>query len=146
MRGKILIFTDGGARGNPGPAGAGIYMTNKNREEILSKHQFLGHKTNNEAEYLAFQAALKYLEEYLATKEQDFDLFFHLDSKLVVEQMNRRWKIKEARLLELAKQNWQILASLPRCSWQIKYVPREQNQRADALANQAMDRALSDSP
>jgi ribonuclease HI len=145
MQEKIFIFTDGGARGNPGNAGAGVYIFNEQKKTLLKKHQFLGHKTNNEAEYLALQAALLYLQENLSAKAsqtQTFDLIFHLDSKLVVEQMNKRWKIKEARLAELARQNWQILTALPHCSWQIKYVPREENQVADLLANQAMDEAL----
>ena len=142
MREKLLIYTDGGARGNPGPSGAGAYICNEQGEEILNSHYFLGHKTNNEAEYLALQKVLEFLQNYLLTKTQEFDLAFHLDSKLVVEQMSKRWKIKEARLLDLARQNWEILNALPRCSWQIKYIPREENQRADALANQAMDSAL----
>ncbi len=142
MRKKISIYTDGGARGNPGPAGAGIYVCDEQGREISKTSHFLGHKTNNEAEYLALQASLEFLKNYLPKQGREFDLIFLLDSKLVVEQMNKRWKIKEARLLDLAKQNWQALDALPHCSWQIKYVPREENKRADALANQAMDDAL----
>lgn len=143
MQEKIYIFTDGGARGNPGPSGIGVYIFNQeSKEEILSKFSFLGHKTNNEAEYLALQTSLIFLKDYLKDKNQESTLIFHLDSKLVVEQMNKRWKIKELRLLDLAKQNWELLAALPHCTWEIKYVPREENKIADSLANQAMDEAL----
>lgn len=143
MRENIFIFTDGGARGNPGPSGVGVFISSSDGVEIYQEHAFLGHKTNNEAEYLALQKALRFLKGFLTNKASDFSLTFHLDSKLVVEQMNRRWKIKEARLLELAKQNWQLLESLPHCTFEIKYIPREQNQKADALANEAMDTASS---
>lgn len=142
MREKIFIFTDGGARGNPGAAGAGVYIYNSNGQEILKRHKFLGHKTNNEAEYLALHLALEFLQKYLNDQTKDFDLVFNLDSKLVVEQMNKRWKIKEDRLMELAKANWQILNTLPHCSFTINHVRREENKQADLLANQAMDEAL----
>lgn len=142
MREKISIFTDGGARGNPGISGAGVYIYDQSNREILSKHQFLGHKTNNEAEYLAMKVALEFLKSFLSDRTGEFELVFHLDSKLVVEQMNKRWKIKEARLAVLADNNWQILEQLPRCSWKIVHIRREENKRADFLANQAMDEAL----
>lgn len=136
MREKMIVFTDGGSRGNPGIAGAGIYITDATGQEIHREHHFLGLKTNNEAEYLALNLALKYLQKNL---RESSILIFKLDSKLVVEQMNKNWKIKEARLQSLAAENWQILSSLPCSSHEFKHIPREENKMADMLANQAMD-------
>ncbi len=136
MQEKITVFTDGGSRGNPGVAGAGIYIIDAENQEIYRGYQSLGIKTNNEAEYLALNLALKYLQNYLKNPTK---IIFKLDSKLVVEQMNKNWQIKEIRLRELALKNWQILDLLPHCSYEIVHIPRSQNQTADLLANQAMD-------
>lgn len=139
MQEKITIFTDGGSRGNPGISGAGVYMIDENNQEIYREYKYLGLKTNNEAEYLALNLALIYLKNKL---KKPTALLFKLDSKLVVEQMNKNWKIKEVRLQTLAEENWKILSSLPHSICEIKYVPREENKMADMLANQAMDSAL----
>ena len=136
MQEKIIIFTDGGSRGNPGIAGAGVYVIDEKGQEIHREYKYLGLKTNNEAEYLALNLALLYLKKNLKTASA---LVFKLDSKLVVEQMNKNWKIKEARLQILAQENWQILSTLPYSTCEIKYIPREENKMADMLANQAMD-------
>ena len=140
MRGKIIVFTDGGSRGNPGVAGAGVYIINESNQEIYKECKFLGLKTNNEAEYLAMNLALKYLRVY---SKEDAHIVFKLDSKLVVEQMNKNWQIKEARLRFLAEENWKILSALPCSSYEIKHIPRLENKMADLLANQAMDVATA---
>jgi len=140
MREKIIIFTDGGSRGNPGLAGAGVFITDESGREIYREQSFLGLKTNNEAEYLALNLALRYLQKYLKDKANK-QLIFKLDSKLVVEQMNKNWQIKEARLRALAEENWQILSTIPYSSYVITYIPRLENKMADLLANQAMDTA-----
>ena len=138
MQEKIIVFTDGGSRGNPGKAGAGVFMIDENNKEIARIYKYLGLKTNNEAEYMALNLALNHLKENL---KKPTALIFKLDSKLVVEQMNKNWKIKESRLLSLAEENWKILSSLPLSTCEIKYIPREENKMADMLANQAMDLA-----
>jgi len=140
MREKIIIFTDGGSRGNPGLAGAGVFITDESGREIYREQSFLGLKTNNEAEYLALNLALRYLQKYLKDKANK-QLIFKLDSKLVVEQMNKNWQIKEARLRALAEKNWQILSTIPHSSYVITYIARLENKMADLLANQAMDTA-----
>ncbi len=140
MREKIIIFTDGGSRGNPGLAGAGVFITDENGREIYREQCFLGLKTNNEAEYLALGLALRYLKKYLKNKK-DAQLIFKLDSKLVVEQMNKNWQIKETRLRALAEENWRILSTIPHSSCLITHIPRLENATADLLANQAMDSA-----
>ena len=136
MQEKLIIFTDGGSRGNPGLAGAGVFITDEKGNEIYKEYRFLGLKTNNEAEYLAMNLALKYLK---ANLKPSAEIVFKLDSKLVVEQMNKNWQIKEARLRLLAEENWKILSLLPYSSCLIKHIPRAENEMADLLANQAMD-------
>lgn len=138
MREKITVFTDGGSRGNPGVSGAGVYVTNELGQEIYREYKYLGLKTNNEAEYLALNLALNYLKNNLKKPTQ---IIFKLDSKLVVEQMSKKWQIKEARLLALAEENWKTLSLIPDCSYKFVHVLREQNKVADLLANQAMDNA-----
>lgn len=140
MQEKITIFTDGGSRGNPGVSGAGVFMIDENNHEFCREHKYLGLKTNNEAEYLALNLALNYLKDKL---KKPTALVFKLDSKLVVEQMNKNWKIKESRLRALAEENWKILSLLPCSTCEIKYIPRAENEIADMLANQAMDSAAT---
>lgn len=140
MQEKITVFTDGGSRGNPGIAGIGVYIVDENNQEIHREYQFIGTKTNNEAEYLAMKLALSFLQKN-AERFNLAKVIFKLDSKLVVEQMNKNWQIKEERLRVLAQDNWQILSSLPFSSYEIKHIPREENKMADQLANQAMDSA-----
>jgi ribonuclease HI len=95
-------------------------------------HRFLGIKTNNEAEYEALIEGLKAVSEW---KPDRLEIF--LDSKLVVEQVNGRWKVKEARLQSLLAKAKELLAGFP--DFEIKHVERERNKGADALANMAMD-------
>lgn len=140
MQEKIIIFTDGGSRGNPGVSGAGVFIIDQKNQEICREYKYLGLKTNNEAEYLALNLALNYLKNRL---KKPMALVFKLDSKLVVEQMNKNWKIKEDRLRVLAEENWKLLSLLPCSACEIKYIPREENAVADMLANQAMDLATN---
>ena len=135
MQEKIKVFTDGGSRGNPGIAGIGIYVESENGEKIYESSKFLGTKTNNESEYLGFIEALKYLD---TLEEKPKKVEFFLDSKLVVEQINKNWKIKEPRLKELAEAAWKLLSTLP-FARTISHVVRAKNKEADRLANEAMD-------
>ena len=95
-------------------------------------HRFLGIATNNEAEYLALIEGLKAVSEW---KPDRLEVF--LDSKLVVEQVNGRWKVKEERLQSLLAKTKELLAAFP--DHEVKHVERERNKGADALANMAMD-------
>jgi len=135
---QLKIYTDGGSRGNPGISGAGIHVEDQDKKIIFQQSLFLGKKTNNESEYLAFFSALEWLKTFTSPSIDKVSCF--LDSKLVVEQINKRWKIKEDRLRKLALQCWQILAVLP-YSVEIKHVVRAKNEAADRLANEAMDKA-----
>jgi len=137
---KLIIYTDGGSRGNPGKSGGGVYVVNQASKSVLNLSLFFGNKTNNEAEYLAFLASLKWLEKQI--KQDAFEklktIDWLLDSKLVVEQINKNWKIKEERLQKLVNRCWKILETIP-YSTNIKHVLRDKNEQADFLANLAMD-------
>lgn len=138
---QIKVYTDGGSRGNPGIAGAGVYMEDELGREFYREAKYLGTKTNNEAEYSAFLMAIDHLLRYEIKNPQKIDkVEFFLDSKLVVEQINKRWKIKKAELKQLAESSWKNLSTLPYPVY-IKHIVREKNQLADQLANEAMDRA-----
>lgn len=132
----IIIYTDGGARGNPGPAGAG-YVIYADGNAIEGK-KFLGEKqTNNWAEYEAVCLALADAKTHgLAGRS----LTIRMDSKLVVEQVSGNWKIKEPTLKPQVAKVHAALTDFPQ--WRFEYVPRAQNAEADRLVNEAIDEAL----
>jgi ribonuclease HI len=132
----IVVHTDGGSRGNPGPAGIGVVIE-RNGEVLHEISECLGVKTNNEAEYEAFATSLKWILDH---KEEikPLQVTWKLDSMLVVQQLNRQWKIKEQRMLLFAQQIWQNLIDLG-AAHIISYVPRAENKRADELVNIALD-------
>jgi uncharacterized repeat protein (TIGR04076 family) len=126
------VFIDGGARGNPGPAGAGIEIQDGDGQVILAAGIFLGEATNNEAEYQALLHALRYLGQ----AEVD-EVTLVSDSELMVKQLLGEYRVKAANLQPLFSEAQRSLLRLDQ--WQIQHVPRLRNQRADALANLAMD-------
>jgi ribonuclease HI len=129
----LRLRADGASRGNPGPAAAGIVIEDEDGMKLKTMHRFLGEKmTNNEAEYHALIDGLKAVEPWRPDQ-----LEVCLDSKLVVEQINGGYRIKEARLKELNARAKELLESFP--DVKVKHVDREQNKRADYLANQALD-------
>jgi len=134
---RITLFSDGGARGNPGPSAVGVVCYhNETMQFEVSK--YIGETTNNVAEYTAVIVGLERLSLFLTNTPGVQKITWNLDSKLVVEQLSRRWKIKEHHLRELAEACWQKLAALPiACSFY--HVPRAENTRADALVNAALD-------
>ena len=133
----LKIFTDGGSRGNPGPGGVGVYVVDQDDKIIFQHGKFLGTVTNNQAEYQAFQISLDWLLEY-SKKHQVQKINWFLDSKLVVEQLNHRWKIKNEEIKKIAGQ---IFAKLNQLGflYSIKHIPREENSKADELVNRAVD-------
>ena len=132
----IVIYTDGGARGNPGPAAAG-YMIYADGNAIEGK-KFLGEKqTNNWAEY---EAVVLALEKAMSLGLTSRDVTVRMDSKLVVEQISGNWKIKEPTLKPQAAKAHALLKDFK--SWRFEYVPREQNKEADRLVNEALDEVL----
>ena len=134
---KAILHTDGGARGNPGPAGIGVVLTDEKGEVIGEIARGIGQTTNNVAEYAAFIAGLELALEKGVTNLEAF-----VDSELVVNQVEGRWKIKNERLRGLAVKSRALLGKFE--SKRIAHVPREKNAGADRLANQGMDAAALD--
>src|SRR5580692_3617561 len=133
---RLVVEADGGSRGNPGPAGYGALVADAQTGEVLAElHDSLGTTTNNVAEYSGLLAGLRAAGDLAPGA----DVEVRMDSKLVVEQMSGRWKIKDAGLRELATSARQASDRLGRITY--TWVPRSSNKRADRLANQAMDAA-----
>jgi probable phosphoglycerate mutase len=129
----LVIHTDGGSRSNPGNAGIGVSMA-RNGVIVAEISEFLGVQTNNYAEYTA---VIRALETCIEKGWAGESLEFLLDSKLVVEQVQGHWKIKEPSLKPLAARVRELAARFPSVSY--THIPREENADADRLANEAMD-------
>ena len=130
---QVDLFTDGGSRGNPGPAGAGFTIKIPGGEAILSRGLFLGQTTNNVAEYSAVREGLAAAKEMQAQSVRLFS-----DSQLLVRQLNGQYRVKSENLKGLYTECMELLASFS--SWQVTHVYREKNTEADAMANKAMDK------
>jgi len=137
----LKIFTDGGSRGNPGESAIGVVVRRVDDTPLFELGKCIGVGTNNRAEYLAVIEALTWLQEH-ARDHQVEQVSFFLDSLLVVEQINGRFKIKHPDLIPLKQHIDELRTSLP-FSLSFSHVPRAQNARADALVNQALDTARS---
>jgi probable phosphoglycerate mutase len=132
---KVVIEADGGSRGNPGPAGYGAVVRSADGSAVLAEtKQAIEFATNNVAEYRALIAGLDDAVKLGATEADVF-----MDSKLVVEQMSGRWKVKHPDLIELHTQARTLASGFDRISY--AWVPRARNSHADRLANEAMDAA-----
>ena len=129
---KLTIYTDGGARGNPGPAAIGVVIRDEAGQEIKSVGEYIGDTTNNQAEY---KALLRGFTEAAALGAEE--VFFYLDSELVVKQLTGLYKIKEAGLQQLAMEAIKLKNGFKNVHF--KHVPRAENARADELVNQALD-------
>ncbi|MDO8557938.1 MAG: ribonuclease HI family protein [bacterium] len=135
---KFIVFTDGGSRGNPGPAALGIVVQNEKGEVLKTYGQYLGERTNNEAEYEAVIFALKKLKALWGLKASSkFSVEFRIDSQLVVEQLSDRYKITEEHIgkLYLAVRNLKMDFG----GVTFTHIPREKNIQADRLVNEALD-------
>jgi ribonuclease HI len=140
MKGRL--HTDGGARGNPGPAGIGAILFDADGNVIGELAEGIGAATNNVAEYTALLEGLD-----LALRKGVTDVDVYLDSQLVVSQVKGEWKIKNERLRALAAKAQSLLSKFDTAA--LHHVPREKNADADKLANQGMDKAeldLEDEP
>ncbi|MEV0467969.1 bifunctional RNase H/acid phosphatase [Nocardia tengchongensis] len=131
----VIVEADGGSRGNPGPAGYGAVVWDADRARVLAERkEFLGVATNNVAEYRGLIAGLEASAE-LGARE----VAVRMDSKLVVEQMSGRWKVKHEAMIPLADRARRLVAGFDRVSF--TWIPRKENSHADRLANEAMDDA-----
>lgn len=134
---KAILHTDGGARGNPGPAGIGVVLRTESGEVIGEIAKGIGEATNNVAEYAALIAGLE-----MALERGVTDVDIYMDSELVVSQLLGRWKIKKDTLRPLAVKARALMGRFD--SFTISHVRREANTDADKLANQGMDAAALD--
>ncbi len=128
----LYIYTDGAARGNPGEAGAGIYIRNS-VESLVEKSIYLGSTTNNVAEYSAFIFGLKEAER-LGGK----NIMLFSDSELLVKQLRGEYRIKDKKLKILAEKAKTCLSNFS--TYELSHIPRNKNKTADLLANKAIDR------
>jgi len=131
---KLKLFTDGGARGNPGPAGIGAVIFNEEGKVAAEISEYIGEATNNQAEYKALIAGLTKAKE-LGAKE--IEVF--LDSELVVKQLNREYRVKDKQLAPLFVQVYNISLGFKKIVF--KHIFRGKNELADKLVNQALDKA-----
>lgn len=132
---KLIIHTDGGARGNPGPAGIGVVFKQDDGMIIGQHQQYIGEATNNVAEYKALLLGLSEAKNLGAEI-----LEINMDSELVVKQMNGQYKIKDSNLKLLAEEVLKQLKQFKNVAF--RHVRREFNKDADKLVNEAIDQAL----
>jgi ribonuclease HI len=136
-----VLHTDGGARGNPGPAGAGAVLYDENGKTVKEASLYLGEQTNNYAEYMAVILGLEMTAKHFGKAQcKELDLIVRMDSELIMKQLNNEYQVKEETLFPLFIKVHNLRVSVfPRVRFE--HVPREENKRADALANEAMDQA-----
>lgn len=133
---KVTVYTDGGSRGNPGLAGAGVVITDENGHVLKKVAEQLGEKTNNWAEYEAVIIAFKELKKLFG--KEDLEIEVKMDSQLVQQQLSGKYQIKEESLQPQFIKIWNMrVKNFPNVTF--IYIPREENKIADGLANEAMD-------
>ncbi|MBP9818276.1 ribonuclease HI family protein [Candidatus Shapirobacteria bacterium] len=134
----LSVYTDGGSRGNPGHSGYGVVFQDEQGQAVHTISQYIGIKTNNEAEYSALIDALTWLNDH----QNEFDIQrinFYADSQLLVRQVQGIYKVKAPNIVPLHRTVMSLLSTL-KFPYTFTDVRRESNQLADDLANQAMDR------
>lgn len=134
----LNVFTDGGARGNPGEGAIGVYITDGKKNKIVEFGKKIGFTTNNVAEYKAVLEALVWIIENKKKLEKFAEIHFFLDSNLVCSQIKGLYKVKDSKLSELLflvrKKEQEIKTPIF-----YNYIPREENKKADLLVNHALD-------
>ena len=132
---KLTIYSDGGARGNPGPAAAGVVVKNENGKIVAGFGKYLGEQTNNHAEYMALILGLKKAQELGATEVDCI-----MDSELVTKQMKREYKVREPNLQKLFIEAYNASANFKKVNY--KHVLRENNKEADRFVNDTLDEIM----
>jgi len=133
-RQPFRLFTDGAARGNPGPAGVAFFIEDRAGQALAAIRDYIGKATNNVAEYTALVRGLRRARELGIDR-----LDVYMDSELVVKQMAGQYRVRDAKLRVLHKEASELMKTFTRCD--IWHIDRSQNARADALANEAIDEA-----
>ena len=139
MNKNVIIYTDGGSRGNPGEAAYGFFISDAEKKEIAKVGRRLGIKTNNYAEYMAVISALRWIQENYKPYPSKIDIY--LDSQLIERQMKGQYKIKEETLRSLFFTAHELMRSLG-SEITFTHVPREQNKIADSMVNAALDNKI----
>ncbi len=134
---ELTIFTDGASRGNPGPASYGFVISDTNGQVLYEEGKAVGVNTNNFAEYTAVLEALRYVKESFKS-ELPVKVNFFADSRLVVEQLSGRFRVKALNLIPLVEQIRELESQVGKVSY--THVYREKNKYADKLANLALDK------
>ena len=141
MKYHFTIYTDGGARGNPGPAAAGFVI----QGDLIGKKdggEYLGEVTNNEAEYRAVILAMKKLKHLIGgEKAKDSNVEIHVDSELLERQLNGEYKIKDENIKNFFIEIWNLKTDFGEVVF--KHIPREENVEADRIVNQILDREIN---
>ena len=132
---RLTIYTDGGARGNPGPAAVGAVLKDEKGKIVAEISEYIGETTNNQAEYRAVIAAMEQAKKLGAS-----ELEFFLDSELVVCQLNREYKVRDKNLAPLFVKIYNACIGFKKVIF--KHVPREKNRAADVLVNKALDKKI----
>ena len=128
----LFVYADGGSRGNPGPAGAGAYLETEDGDPVARIYKYLGETTNNVAEYSALIFGLKE-----AQRQKADQVTVRMDSQLVVKQIAGEYRVKEPTLQKLHAQVLELIQGFKK--FKAEHIPREENGKADELANYAMD-------
>jgi ribonuclease HI len=134
---QLILYIDGASRGNPGNAGAGVWITNREGKEIVRMSRYLGHKTNNEAEYWALLLGLREAKRLGGNSIRIFT-----DSELIERQVKGLYRVKDLNLKTLHRTVIRNLKEFS--SFEIESIPREQNREADLLANQAIQKRIAE--
>lgn len=139
---KMTLYTDGGSRNNPGPAGAGAVVYDEKGHPLAEVSAYLGEKTNNWAEYEAIILGLQEVKKLVPEKQRkDLKLEVRMDSELIQRQLTNKYQIKEESLIpQFIKVHNMVIKDFPNISF--THVRREDNTEADRLANEAMDRGV----
>lgn len=135
---KFIVYTDGGARGNPGPAAIGVVIKNEKGQTVKEYGEYLGETTNNEAEYKAPIFALKKIKSTWGkekAKKTEVEIFS--DSELLVKQLNGEYKVENSNIQTFFLQLWNLKTDFKKVSFTA--IPREKNKEADRLVNEALD-------
>jgi len=136
---KLMVYTDGGSRGNPGPAAIGIVIKDAAGHLIKSYGEAIGGATNNEAEYRAVISALQKIKALLGKEKiKKAVIEINLDSELVAKQLNAEYKIEEERLFPLFIKIWNLKIDFGEIKF--RHIPREKNKEADRLVNEVLDK------
>ena len=135
---KIIIYTDGGSRGNPGPAAIGVVICDEKGKVLKDYSEYIGAATNNEAEYHAVIFALKKVKALYGKKTiKTTEVEVRSDSELLIQQLNGKYKVVEPKIQSLFLQVWNLKVEFKKIKFVV--VPREKNKEADKLVNQALD-------